>query len=180
MDARIPVGILGATGVVGQKFVKLLENHLWFEITALAVSERSVGLPFGEVVSWKQNTPIPPFTRRLEVPYCTPELPCRVVFSGLDADVAGAIEQREFSGPPQKLRLPSAPERPILVTDSEDRPQPRFDVNLAGGMAAVVGRIRTCQVLDFKFTLLGHKTICGAAGAAILNAELLKARGDLT
>ena len=82
-----------------------------------------------------------------------------------------------FSGPPQQLGLPSAPERPLLVLKSQDRPQPRFDVNLFNGMATLVGRIRPCPVLDFKFTALGHNTVRGAAGASILNAELLKAQG---
>jgi aspartate-semialdehyde dehydrogenase len=77
------------------------------------------------------------------------------------------------------MRLPSAPERPILVMEEQDRPQPRFDVNRFNGMAALVGRIRPCTILDYKFTVLGHNTIRGAAGASILNAELLKARGDL-
>jgi len=84
-----------------------------------------------------------------------------------------------FAGPPQTLRLPSAPERPVVVMDSRDRPQPRFDVNHSGGMATLVGRIRPCHILDYKFTVLGHNTIRGAAGAAILNAELLKAQGFL-
>lgn len=66
-----------------------------------------------------------------------------------------------------------------MVTLAQDRPQPRFDVHHSHGMAALVGRIRPCSVLDYKFTVLGHNTIRGAAGASILNAELLKARGDL-
>ena len=86
---------------------------------------------------------------------------------------------REFYGPPQQLRLPSAPEHPVVVMGAQDRPQPRFDVNLYGGMTAIVGRIRPCSVLDFKFTVLGHNTVRGAAGASILNAELLKAQGFL-
>jgi len=84
---------------------------------------------------------------------------------------------RDFSGPPQSLKLPSAPERPIIVMDESDRPQPRFDVNRAHGMATLVGRVRSCPVLDFKFTVLGHNTIRGAAGASILNAEFLKSQG---
>ena len=82
-----------------------------------------------------------------------------------------------FSGPPQELHLPSAPEQPLLVVKAQDRPQPRFDVNLFNGMATLIGRTRPCPVLDFKFTALGHNTVRGAAGASILNAELLKAQG---
>jgi aspartate-semialdehyde dehydrogenase len=349
MSAKTPVGVLGATGAVGQKFIKLLEDHPWFEVTEVAASERSAGKRYGEATSWKQVTPIPESVRSLEIRPCTPELKCRVVFSGLDASVAGPIEEdlakagyvvlsnsrnhrmdadvplvipelnsdhlalipiqrhnrdskgyivtnsncstmflamalgplhKEFSvdkvlvttmqavsgagypgvpsldilgnviphiggeeekmeietrkilghfngqtvvladfavsaqcnrvpvedghtesvsvklrhkttveeigalwdsftGPPQRLKLPSAPERPILVMKALDRPQPRFDVNLFHGMAALVGRIRPCPVLDFKFTVLGHNTVRGAAGASILNAELLKAEGFL-
>jgi aspartate-semialdehyde dehydrogenase len=346
MSEKIPVGVLGATGAVGQKFIKLLEDHPWFEVTEVAASERTAGRPYEEAVSWKQNTPIPEGIRRLEVKPCTPDLSCKVVFSGLDASVAGEIEsdfaregyavlsnsrnhrmaedvplvipelnhdhldvipvQRRnrgtrgyivtnsncstmflamalgplhrrfgvekvlvvtmqaisgagypgvpsldilgnvipyiggeeekmevetrkilgrftgerieladfvvsaqcnrvavedghtesvsvklrhpaevgeialalstFSGPPQELGLPSAPSCPIVVMPQPDRPQPRFDVNHSKGMATLVGRIRPCPLLDFKLTVLGHNTIRGAAGASILNAELLHAR----
>jgi len=349
MSEKIPVAVLGATGAVGQKFIKLLQDHPWFEVTQVAASERSVGRRYEEVVAWKQNTPIPESVRILEVRPCTPDLDCRIAFSGLDAAVAGEVEDsfaragcvvlsnsknhrmdadvplvipelnhdhlglipiqrrnrgtsgfivtnsncstmflamalgplhraftvekvfvatmqavsgagypgvpsldilgnvipyiggeeekmecetrkilgrfdgegiefadfpvsaqcnrvavedghtesvsvqlrtkasaqeiiqvlREFYGPPQQLRLPSAPERPVVVMQAQDRPQPRFDVNLYGGMTAIVGRIRPCSVLDFKFTVLGHNTVRGAAGASILNAELLKAQGFL-
>ncbi len=349
MSARTPVCVLGATGAVGQKFIKLLEGHPWFEITEVAASERSAGRRYEEATAWKQTTAIPESVRSLEIRPCTPELKSRVVFSGLDASVAGQIEEdlaragyvvlsnsknhrmdadvplvipeinsdhlglipiqrrkrgskgyivtnsncstmflamalgplhkeftvekvlvttmqavsgagypgvpsldilgnviphiggeeekmeietrkilgcfngqsidladfsvsaqcnrvavedghtesvsvklgREttvgqitalldaFTGPPQHLKLPSAPERPILVMQAPDRPQPRFDVNLFNGMATLVGRIRPCSVLNFKFTLLGHNTVRGAAGASILNAELLKAQGFL-
>jgi aspartate-semialdehyde dehydrogenase len=77
------------------------------------------------------------------------------------------------------LSLPSAPSTPVIFKEEIDRPQPRLDRDLANGMAAVVGRIRTCPVLDYKFLVLSHNTIRGAAGAAILNAELLKVRGYL-
>ena len=349
MKTKIPVAILGATGAVGQKFIKLLENHPWFEVAQVAASEKSAGKRYKEVALWKQSTPIPGAVCDLQVRPCTPDLDCRIAFSGLDASVAGTVEEefaragyvvlsnsknhrmdpdvplvipelnhdhlgliplqrrkrgtsgyivtnsncstmflamalgplhraftvekvlvatmqavsgagypgvpsldilgnvipfiggeeekmeietrkilglfngreveladfsvsahcnrvavedghtesvsvqlksktsteeikevlRTFSGPPQALRLPSAPERPVVVLEAQDRPQPRFDVNHSNGMAALVGRIRACPVLDFKFTVLGHNTIRGAAGASILNAELLKAQGFL-
>ncbi len=349
MSSKIAVGVLGATGAVGQKFIKLLEGHPWFEVTAVAASERSAGKRYGEVAAWKQVTPMPPQVRELEVRPCTPDLGCRVVFSGLDASVAGPAEDefaragyvvlsnsknhrldedvplvipelnhdhldiipiqrrrrksegyivtnsncstmflamalgplhrefgidavfvttmqaisgagypgvpsldilgnvipyiggeeekmeietrkilgrfngttielaafpvsaqcnrvpvedghtesvsvklgrkaapeevaevlRAFCGPPQELKLPSAPEKPIIVMDAQDRPQPRFDVNRSYGMATLVGRIRRCSIFDCKFTVLGHNTVRGAAGASILNAELLRARNVL-
>lgn len=349
MSEKIPVGVLGATGAVGQKFIKLLENHPWFEVTEVAASERTSGKLYGDAVSWKQVTPIPEGVCNLEVRPCTPELKCRVVFSGLDAAVAGPVEEdfaragyavlsnsknhrldedvplvipevnpehlglipiqrrnrnsagyivtnancttmflamalgpihkaftiekvfmvsmqavsgagypgvpsldilgnvipfiggeeekveietrkilgtfngrtvdlaaflvsaqcnrvavedghtesvsiklarkttagdiahllRSFSGVPQQMKLPSAPEQPFIVMEAPDRPQPRFDVNRSKGMATLVGRIRPCSIFDFKLTLMGHNTVRGAAGASILNAELLKAQGTL-
>ncbi len=349
MSAKIPVGVLGATGAVGQKFIKLLEDHPWFEVTEVAASERNSGKVYAEAVSWKQVTPIPKSVRPLEVRPCTPELKCRIVFSGLDASVAGQIEEdfaraghvvlsnsknhrldedvplvipevnhehlglipiqrqrrkttgyivtnancttmflamalgpihktfgiekvfmvsmqavsgagypgvpsldilgnvipfvggeeekveietrkilgtfngksidladfpvsaqcnrvpvedghtesvsvklarrttavgiadllKNYSGLPQQLHLPSAPEEPFIVMEEQDRPQPRFDVNRSKGMATLVGRIRPCSIFDYKFTLMGHNTVRGAAGASILNAELLKAQGML-
>ncbi len=350
MNEKTAVGVLGATGAVGQKFIKLLEGHPWFEVTELAASERTAGKRYAEAVAWKQTSPIPPAVADLEVQPCNAELRSRILFSGLDASVAGEVEEHYaragsivlsnsrnhrldedvpllipelnhehlalvpiqrarrklnsgaiitnsncstmflamalgplhkefkieqalvvtmqaisgagypgvpsldilgnvipyiggeeekmesetrkilgrfngqgidfadfpvsaqcnrvavedghteavsvklahkttpeemaelwcgFSGPPQQLGLPSAPPRPIVVMQSQDRPQPRFDVNHSNGMATLVGRVRRCPVLDFKFVLLGHNTIRGAAGASILNAELLKARGLL-
>jgi aspartate-semialdehyde dehydrogenase len=84
-----------------------------------------------------------------------------------------------YTAEPQKLKLPSAPENPVVYLEAYDRPQPRFDVERGAGMTATVGRLRPCKVLDWKFTVLSHNTIRGAAGAALLNAELLKAQGYL-
>ena len=84
-----------------------------------------------------------------------------------------------FRAVPQELKLPSAPPQPVEYLPASDRPQPRFDVDTGSGMTACVGRLRPCGVLDWKFTVLSHNTIRGAAGAALLNAELLKAQGYL-
>jgi aspartate-semialdehyde dehydrogenase len=75
--------------------------------------------------------------------------------------------------------LPTAPDQPIEWAPQNDRPQPRLDRNRGNGMAVTVGRLRACNVLDWKFTVLSHNTIRGAAGAAILNAELLASLGKL-
>jgi aspartate-semialdehyde dehydrogenase len=350
MAAKIKVAILGATGMVGQRFVQLLQDHPWFEISALAASERSIGKPYAEAVRWKLDTPIPPRVRDLPVLEPKPDLEAHIVFSGLDASVAGPIEEhfaqagyvvisnsknhrmdedvplvvpeinpehlalierqqarrgyrkgfivtnpncsattlclalapleqafgivsvvvttlqavsgagypgvpsldimgnvipyigeeeekieretrkifgrlrdhaielhpmkvsatatrvpvldghtesvsvqlrapatleeitdalRNYRSLPQQLRLPSAPEHPIVLQEEPDRPQPRLDVYREKGMATVVGRVRPCSILDWKFVILGHNTLRGAAGAAILNAELLKAQGFL-
>jgi aspartate-semialdehyde dehydrogenase len=92
-------------------------------------------------------------------------------------DVTEAL--RNFSGRPQELWLPSAPQPPLMVTDEPNRPQPRLDADLGGGMAITIGRVRECQVMHTKFVALGHNTVRGAAGAAILNAELMHAEGML-
>ncbi len=348
MHEKIKVGVLGATGAVGQKFVRLLENHPWFELTEVAASDRSAGKTYGEAARWLQSSPLPERTRHLTVKPCRPELDCRIAFSGLDASVAGEVESdfaaagyavfsnsrnhrldddvplvipelnadhlalidrqkknrgagfivtnancstmflamalgplhqafgvekvfvatmqaisgagypgvasldilgnvipyisgeeekieietrkilgalagervqladfvisaqtnrvpvedghtecvsvklrqptsveaikerlRNFRGLPQELKLPSAPPQPILIMEENDRPQPKRDVERANGMAAIVGRIRPCPILDYRFVILGHNTIRGAAGASILNAELLVAQGKI-
>ena len=348
MHEKIKVGVLGATGAVGQKFVRLLENHPWFELAEVAASDRSAGKTYGEAARWLQNSPLPERARHLTVKPCRPELDCRIVFSGLDASVAGEVESdfaaagyavfsnsrnhrldddvplvipelnadhlalidlqkknrgagfivtnsncstmflamalgplhqafgvekvfvatmqaisgagypgvasldilgnvipyisgeeekieietrkilgalagervqladfvisaqtnrvpvedghtecvsvklrqptsveaikerlRNFRGLPQELKLPSAPPQPIIVVEENDRPQPRRDVERANGMATIVGRIRPCPILDYRFVILGHNTIRGAAGASILNAELLVAQGRI-
>ncbi|MDT7892089.1 MAG: aspartate-semialdehyde dehydrogenase [Thermoproteota archaeon] len=341
---RIPVGILGATGIVGQRYIKLLSNHPWFEITELAASEKSAGKTYEEVMKhrWKLGGEIPHEVKGKVVKECKPNLDCKIVFSALDASVAGPIEEEfakegyvvisnarnhrmdedvpllipevnpeslqlievqkrrrgfkgfivthpncstthlclvlkplhekfkirkvivttmqalsgagypgvasldiidniipyipleedkienetlkilgkvengrinfanisvsatcnrvfvsdghmesvsvelenkpsmdEFIGclddfdPLKKYQLPSHV-KPIIILKEEDRPQPRLDRNLANGMASVVGRIRKCNVLDYKFLVLGNNTIRGGAGGAILIAELLK------
>ena len=349
MANKIPVGVLGATGAVGQKFVKLLENHPWFEITDLAASDRSAGKPYKDATAWRQYTPIPDALKDRVVKPCAPGLDSHVVFSGLDSSVAGEVEENfaragyivvsnsknhrmdedvpllvpeinpdhldliktqrvgrgwsgaivtdpncstiglvlplapldrafgvkrvivttmqalsgagypghsavdmidniipfiggeedkleteprkilgrlegdrirfaecqisahtnrvfvedghtecvsveldkkpslaevaralaDFTSLPQELKLPFAPARPILVTTDRDRPQPRFDRDAGNGMSAVVGRLRECPFFDIRFVVLSHNTVRGAAGAAILNAELMKVRGDL-
>lgn len=346
---KIRVGILGATGMVGQRLVQLLAHHPWFEISALAASERSVGMPYGEACHWVVSEEMPNFAKEMVVQESKPGLDCQLVFSTLPAEVAGPVEaefaaagyavssnasshrlepdvpllvpevnpdhlalievqrrkrgwkgfivtnpncttaelvvalkplwdrfgitalsvvtmqalsgagypgvpsldildniipyiageenkvEREplkllgrlegetikeaniiisaqcnrvatreghleavsvklgreatreevvetlqsFRGPLQGLGLPSAPEHPIVVRKEIDRPQPRLDRDEGGGMSVVVGRIRECPILDYKFLVLGHNTIRGAAGAAILNAELLVSQGYL-
>jgi aspartate-semialdehyde dehydrogenase len=86
---------------------------------------------------------------------------------------------REFRAVPQELELPSAPPQPIIVRDEPDRPQIRRDRDAGSGMATVVGRVRPCPILDYKFVALAHNTIRGAAGGSVLNAELMVHQGYL-
>jgi len=90
--SKIPVGILGATGAVGQRFVQLLENHPWFEITALAASDRSVGLAYADACRWLLPTPMPERTGKLIVQPIEPGMDCQLIFSALPSSVAGEVE----------------------------------------------------------------------------------------
>jgi aspartate-semialdehyde dehydrogenase len=336
---KIPVGILGATGSVGQKFVQLLTNHPWFEIAALAASGRSSGRAYSEAVNWFQSSALDKRIGSMLVSECSPSLPGKVVFSALDSNVAGEIESEfaskgyfvfsnsrnhrmdpsvpllvpeinpnhlelinsqefgkgaivtnpncsaigltmalkplvdnfgvtqvhvvtmqalsgagypgvasldildnvipfisgeeekmeaeplkilgklekqkvsfaeikisascnrvavqdghlecvsvklgrsasaeeikkawnNFSSEPQQMQLPMAPEHPIYYFEEPNYPQPKLHRHLDKGMAVSIGRLRSCALFDYKFVLLSHNTIRGAAGGAILNAEL--------
>lgn len=338
------VGILGATGMVGQRFIQLLNQHPWFEITALAASDRSEGKTYAQAVNWKLPTPIPEKIGTMVLTSCQPPLDCDFVFSSLPGNMAQETEEffaqkgypvisnssahrmaadvpllvpeinadhlklidvqrrhrnfdrgylvtnpncttlalvlalapierafgiemamvssmqaisgagypgvasldivdnvipfidgeeekveieprkilgilhndqiqfstmrisahcnrvavtdghtlsvslklhrsahldevrqalEQFQGQPQEYRLPSAPSQVVLVRTERDRPQPKLDREAGSGMSSVVGRLRQDPLWDIKFTVLGHNTVRGAAGAAILNAELL-------
>jgi len=349
MSNKLPVGILGATGMVGQRFIQLLENHPWFEVAWLAASERSAEKSYGEAVKWRMKTALPKQIADMKVSPAAANGSPKIIFAALDADIArelepqfaengsavisnssawrmhpsvplvipevnadhlGLIETQEwrkksggfivtnancsaiglvlalaplhakfgieklfvatmqavsgagypgvpsidiignvipfikneeekmeietrkmlgalkgkevqladfgmaahcnrvpvedghtesvsvsfkkkatadqileswssFRSVPQELKLPHAPAEPILYDSRVDRPQPRFDVDRGNGMSSTCGRLRPCSLLDWKFTVLSHNTIRGAAGAALLNAELLKVKGYL-
>jgi aspartate-semialdehyde dehydrogenase len=347
-SAKIDVGILGATGTVGQQFIALLAGHPWFRVRWLAASERSSGKRYGDL-AWRLPTELPEDAAGLSVEALKPGVGPQLVFSALDSSIAGEAELefaaaghvvvsnsrnhrmdalvpllipevnpehlaliplqkkikgwsgaivtnpncaavplvmalaalrsfqpkrvlvttlqglsgagypgvasldatanvipyidgeeqkieteprkilgrfvadavephpitlsatttrvpvvnghtesvsvelekdvaqsdvlaafRDFSGEPQKMKLPSAPPKPIVYLDAPDRPQPRLDAERDGGMVTHIGRLRACPVLGHKFVLLSHNTIRGAAGAAILNAELLAAKNLLS
>jgi len=347
MANKIDVGVLGATGMVGQQFIARLANHPWFNVCWLAASERSEGKPYADAAPWRLATPMPDAVRSKTVEACEPGRGPAVVFSALDAKAADVLEaefaaaghvvlsnartfrmdplvpllipevnadhlallseqkstkgwkgaivtnpncatvvlamalaplrqfginkvcvttmqavsgagypgvasldilgniipfigggeeekietetlkilgadggrsrlnavisaqvnrvpvidghtmtvsveleskpdigavadaMRAFRGKPQELRLPTAPNPALNVMTEANRPQPRLDADLGGGMTVSIGRIRSCPVLTHKFVALGHNTIRGAAGASVLNAELMKAEGLL-
>jgi aspartate-semialdehyde dehydrogenase len=345
---KIEVGILGATGTVGQRFVQLLEDHPWFEVAWVAASDRSAGKTYAEACAWQLEGAPPPRVAGLTVQEPVPERGPRLVFSSMASSLAGEIEQafaaaghvvvsnsshyrmapdvpllvpeinpghlgllgvqrqtrgwagaivtnpncaavalvmalaplrpfglrqalvttfqavsgagypgvpsldalgnvipyiggeeekvesepqkilgqldhgevrplpmtisaschrvpaidghmvavsleferspsREelveclagFRGVPQERELPSAPRRPVHVLEAPDRPQTRKDAGLERGMATAVGRIRPCPVLGWKLVALSHNVLRGAAGAAVLNAELMQSEGLL-
>ncbi|MGH9872233.1 MAG: aspartate-semialdehyde dehydrogenase [Pyrinomonadaceae bacterium] len=350
MTKKLRVGILGATGMVGQRFIQLLENHPQFEITALAASDRSQGKTFQGACTWRLPGEMPAFVKDMTVAAPEPPLDCELIFSSLPGDIArasegefaragfpvisnssafrmdpdvpllipeinhehlglldtqrakradqrgyivtnpncstimlalalaplhhkfgvtsvvattmqalsgagypgvaslaisdnvlpfiqgeeekieeetvkilgkfneGGIEEApmavsaqchrvavsdghlaavrvklaqaasleelkeaftSFTALPQELGLHSAPKHPIVVRDEPDRPQPRLDRDAGNGMSITIGRLQPDKVLDYRFVALSHNTIRGAAGAAILNAELLIAMGNL-
>jgi len=250
---KIKAGILGCTGLVGQQFVKMLDAHPYFEITALSSSKRSAGKKYYEAVDWFVGGNVPEYARNIVITETSVDAlkkkDVKVVFSALPSKIAKGIEKalageniyvfsnasahrREtkkifgkildgvikhanleinasccrvptcvghlesvivefdeaidagdisrvlssYRGVPQEMRLPTAPEVPIIVKTEENRPQPLLDRNAgtpgkAKGMAVTVGRIRK-RDKKINFFLLVHNTIRGAAGICILNAEL--------
>ncbi len=94
MNEKTKVAILGATGSVGQKFIELLIDHPWFEIAELAASERSAGKNYGDATNWVMHTPLPDYIRDMKVVKSDPQLvSSKVIFSAMDASVAGPIEE---------------------------------------------------------------------------------------
>src|SRR2546425_397802 len=261
---KLKVGILGATGTVGQRMIQLLERHPWFEVSAVAASDNSAGKNYAQATRWMLETPIPESVAKMTVQPCQPGLDCELMLSGLPSAIAeetelqlakagmpvlsnasshrmkadvpllvpeinpdhldalelqkkrfvdapmrisamthrvnvrdGHLEAvsvklgtaashqevesalRDFGSPIDELQLPSAP-RPVIHLESHvQRPQPRLDRDRGQGMAVVVGPVSPCAVLDYKFRVLSHNTIRGAAGAAVLNAELMYRKGLL-
>src|SRR5437667_12437611 len=94
MNRKIPVGILGATGVVGQRFIQMLENHPWFEVAWLAASDRSEGKIYSEAARWRLKTPIPPAVAAMKVSPATPEGAPKIIFAALDSSIAAELEPR--------------------------------------------------------------------------------------
>jgi aspartate-semialdehyde dehydrogenase len=106
---------------------------------------------------------------------------CSIRFSGRKPSIDEIIGiWRDFTSLPQELKLPSAPVPPIIYRDEPDRPQPRQDRDAGEGMAVTVGRLRPCNVFDYRFVGLHHNTVRGAAGGSILTAELLVSKGYIT
>src|ERR1700741_707608 len=94
MSKKIPIGILGATGVVGQRFIQMLEHHPWFEVAWLAASDRSEGRTYAEAARWKLRTPIPPNVAQMTVSPPSPEGAPKIIFAALDASIAAELEPK--------------------------------------------------------------------------------------
>src|ERR1700756_2085664 len=94
MSRKIPVGILGATGVVGQRFIQMLEHHPWFEVAWLAASDRSEGKTYSDAARWRLKTPTPPAAAKMQFPPATPDGAPRVIFAALDSSIAAELEPR--------------------------------------------------------------------------------------
>src|SRR6202142_907077 len=97
MTRKIPIGILGATGVVGQRFIQMLEHHPWFEVAWLAASDRSEGRPYAEAARWRLKTAIPPSVAKMTVAPATPKGAPSIIFAALDASIARDLEP-QFAG----------------------------------------------------------------------------------
>ena len=159
---KIPVGILGATGVVGQRFIQMLETHPWFEVAWLAASDRSAGQTYGDAVRWRLKTPIPERVRKMPVSNASPEGAPRVIFAALDAGIAretgAAVCRRRLRRGQQLQRVSHARECSAGHSRGERRPS-RADREAV--LAQAVGRLHRHQS-----QLLGHRTGCGACAAA--------------
>src|SRR3954451_2369917 len=94
MQSKLPIGILGATGMVGQRFIQLLENHPWFEITWLAASDRSSGKKYGDAAKWRLDTPLPERIARMTISPAGPTGAPKIIFAALDADIARDMEPK--------------------------------------------------------------------------------------
>src|ERR1700758_1169459 len=94
MSQKLPIGILGATGVVGQRFIQMLEHHPWFEVAWLAASDRSEGKVYAEAARWRLKTPIPAAVAKIPVSPATPEGAPKIIFAALDASIAAELEPR--------------------------------------------------------------------------------------
>src|SRR5215469_1376229 len=94
MTGKTPIGILGATGVVGQRFIQMLENHPWFEVAWLAASDRSEGKVYSEAARWRLKTPIPANVGKIKVSPATPDGAPKIIFAALDSSIAAELEPR--------------------------------------------------------------------------------------
>ena len=168
MTARVPVAVLGATGAVGQKFVRLLADHPWFEIVALAASEQSAGRPYGEVVRWRETVPLPERLAGMTIARSAPPLPApaRIVFSALDADVAKDIEQG------------FARAGALVVTNTRvhrmDPDVPLMIPEINAGHLALISRQRTRR--GWSGAILANPN-CSTAGLVLALAPLHRAFG---
>ena len=159
---KIPVGILGATGVVGQRFIQLLEDHPWFEVAWLAASDRSAGKTYGDAVRWRLKTPIPERVRKMPVSPAEPEGAPTVIFAALDAGIARELEPKFADAGCAVVSNSSAfrmQQDVPLVIPEVNRRSSRAD--RAAKLAQEVGRLHRHQS-----ELLGHWTGGGAGAVA--------------
>ena len=165
LDNIVPF-ISGEEGKIESEPLKILGSFVddHFEPAKIAISAQVNRVP---VIDGHMMTISLGFRRRAD-------LRSQFSIERLIEDTRSAINS--YVGEPQLLGLPSAPHRPLHLIDADDRPQPRLDRDRENGMAVTIGRLRPCPILDLRLVALVHNTIRGAAGAAILNAELLKAK----
>jgi aspartate-semialdehyde dehydrogenase len=166
VTAKIAVSILGATGTVGQKFVRLLADHPWFEVAAVAASPASAGKRYGEAVRWREQAELPERIAGLTVQPCAPPLPGSIVFSALDADAAGPIEQA------------FARDGAFVVTNTRNhRMEPDVPLLIPEANADHLVLIdRQREVRGWKGAILANPN-CSTAGLALALAPLHRAFG---
>ena len=160
--SKIPVGILGATGVVGQRFIQLLEAHPWFEVAWLAASDRSEGKPYGEAARWRLKTPMPARVRDMVISPASPDGAPKVIFAALDAGIARELEPQFAAAGCAVVSNSSAfrmdPNVPLVIPEVNRRSP------CAAGAAMLAQAIR--RIHRHQSQLLGHRTGGGARAAA--------------
>jgi aspartate-semialdehyde dehydrogenase len=173
-------GLSGA-GYPGPSSLDIVDNIIPYIGGEEEKSENEPGKVFGKVTDGRiaPDASISISAHCTRVPVIDGHSACvSIEFAGAKPSLDAIKETwRSYRSVPQELALPSAPQQPILVREETDRPQPRKDREAQNGMAVVVGRLRPCKVFDYRFVGLSHNTVRGAAGGAILMAELLKVRG---
>jgi aspartate-semialdehyde dehydrogenase len=173
-------GLSGA-GYPGPSSLDMVDNIIPYIGGEEEKSEKEPGKIFGKVEGGKiiSDDSISISAHCTRVPVIDGHSACvSIQFDGAKPSLDEIKEiWRSYRSVPQELDLPSAPQPPIVVREEIDRPQPRKDRDAGNGMAVVVGRVRPCKVFDYRFVGLSHNTVRGAAGGAILMAELLKVKG---
>jgi aspartate-semialdehyde dehydrogenase len=180
--ARIPVGILGATGTVGQRFIQLLDNHPWFEVTAVAASERSAGQRYSDACRWLLPTPIPDPVADLEVQPLQPELECRLVFSALPTSVARSIEQ-QFAYAGYTVCTNASPHRmepdvPLLIPDVNPHHIGLIDIQRRRrGWSGLIVASANCTTTQLVLALKPLHEAFGIAKLSVVTLQAISGAG---
>jgi aspartate-semialdehyde dehydrogenase len=182
MTGKIPVAVLGATGNVGQRFVQLLENHPWFEVSELVASERSAGKSYGEATDWRLNASMPDSARDLPVLDYHADIQSPIAFSGLPGEVAGDIEQRLAATGHAVLSNTSThrmePDVPILLAEVNPEHIAAIPVQQANrGWSGFIVTNSNCSAMHMVLTLKPLQDRFGIEGVLVTTLQAVSGAG---